>query len=145
MTINGNSVGYPLPDPRKGLTMEGAINMNGQALTGLQEPESDNDAATKKYAKTYADGLHRFFDVNLPAAGWSDAAPYTQTIAVEGILNTDRPHWGIVYSEDADTALAEKEAFALVDKLNTADGSVTFTAFEEKPEIDMTIQMEVNR
>ena len=145
MIIKGNSVGHPLPDPRKGLTMQGAINMNGQALTGLKRPEADSDAATKKYAEDYSKSLHKFFDVDLPAVGWNDAAPYTQTIAVEGILETDRPHWGIVYSEDADTALAEKEAFALVDVLDTADGSVKFTCFEEKPEVDLTIQMEVNR
>jgi hypothetical protein len=35
--------------PQEGLTMQGAINMNGNALTGLQAPSADTDAATKKY------------------------------------------------------------------------------------------------
>jgi hypothetical protein len=145
MIIKGNTVGHPLPDPRNGLTMQGAINMNGQPLTGLKAPEADNDAATKKYAKTYADSLHKLLTVNLPASGWSDSAPYTQSVAVEGILATDTPHYGVVYSADTATALAQKEAFAMVDDLDTADGSLTFTCFEEKPEVDLAIQLEVNR
>ena len=141
MIIKGNTVGHPLPDPRKGLTMQGAINMNGQPLTGLNAPEADNDAATKKYA----DSLHKDFTVTLTAAGWSEAAPYTQTVSVDGILETDIPHYGVVYSAHTTTALAEKEAFAMVDDLDTAEGSVTFTCFEEKPEVNLTIQLEVNR
>ena len=34
---------------KKGGTMEGEINMNGQALTGLNEPKSANEPATKAY------------------------------------------------------------------------------------------------
>lgn len=145
MIIKGNTVGHPVPDLRNGMTMRGAIDMNGQAMTGLKEPEANNDAATKRYAESYADSLHKLFTVALPASGWSEAAPYTQTIAVEGILETDTPHWSVVYSADTETALTQKEAFAMVDDLDTADGSVTFTCFEEKPEVDLTIHMEVNR
>ena len=149
MIIKGNTVGFPFPDPRKGLSMQGGIHMNEQTLTGLKTPEADDDAATKKYAenyaKSYADSLHKLFTVALPAAGWSAAAPYTQTVAAEGILAGDTPHYGAVYSADAKTALAQKESFAMVDDLDTADGSLTFTCFEDKPEADLTIQLEVNR
>lgn len=34
----------------KGGTMEGAINMNGQKITGLNAPTADDEPATKKYA-----------------------------------------------------------------------------------------------
>lgn len=143
MIIKSNTVGHPLPDPRKGLNMEGGINMNGNPLSGLPAPMEDNDAATWKAAKDYADSLHFFIGAFLPATGWSESAPYTQTVAAAGIVETDRPIWGVVYSEN--NAIAEKEAFALVDDLDTADGSITFTCFEEKPEADLTIQLEVNR
>ena len=49
MIIKGNSVGYPLPDPRKGLSMEGGIHMNGQKLKGLTAPEAEDEPVNLKY------------------------------------------------------------------------------------------------
>lgn len=131
--------------PQYGLTMEGTIDMNGQFLTGLREPEVDSDAATKKYVETYAESLRSLFTIEVPASGWSATAPYKQTIALSGIRNTDTPKYGVVYSSDVDTALVQKDAFTVVDDLETANGSVTFTCFEDNPEVDLTIQLEVNR
>ena len=86
---------------------------------------------------------HLILSISLSARAWlGDSAPYTQTIAVEGILASDRPHYGVVYSENA---IAEKEAFTMVDDLDTTEGNLTFTCFEEKPGVDLTIQLEVNR
>ena len=136
MIIYGNTVGNVSPranwnqeDPSKADYIEGKEAVSA-AIQG---------------AKDYADSLHFYKDVLLPASGWSASAPYKQTIAVDSILSSDTPHYGVVYSNNTETALAQKEAFALVDDLDTADGSVTFTCFEEKPEVDLTIQMEVNR
>lgn len=111
------------------------------AMTAADNAQARAEEAENN-AKGYADSLHKIFTVAVPASGWSASAPYTQTIAVEGILATDTPHWGVVYS---DAALAEKEAFSVVDELDTAAGSVTFTCYEEKPGVDLTILMEVNR
>lgn len=106
-------------------------------------------------AKNYTDRKHKFFSVQLTPEGWTgEAAPFTQSVAVKDILETDRPHWGLVYSDSVadgsattvqDLKIAEKEAYYLVDDLDTADGSVTFTCLEGKPELALTIQMEVNR
>lgn len=122
--------------------MTGELKMNGQPISGLNSPTTNDQAANKGYV----DGK-RFVPPNvvLTAAGWSAAAPYTQTVAVAGILATDRPHYGVVLSDDMETALAETEAFAMVDDLDTADGSITFTCLEDKPSVSLTIQMEVNR
>ena len=49
MSIKGNSVGYPLPDPRKGLSMEGAINMKGQKLKGLMARGGGDEPVNLKY------------------------------------------------------------------------------------------------
>jgi hypothetical protein len=124
-----------------GDALNGKFSKSGGNITGAMtvlEPTADANPATKKYV----DNKHMTAEVTLLASGWSAEAPYTQTVQVEGILATDRPHYGVIYSENRE---AEKEAFALVDQLDTAEGSVTFTCFEEKPEADLTIQMEVNR
>jgi hypothetical protein len=124
-----------------GDALNGKLSKSGGNMTGAMtvlEPAEDANPATKKYV----DNMHMAAEVTLLASGWSDAAPYTQTIAVEGILATDQPHYGVVYSHNWE---AEKEAFSAVDELDTADGSVTFTCYEEKPGADLTIQMEVNR
>lgn len=126
-------------------TADAALARSGGEMTGaliVLEPAADSNPATKKYVDTVVAKTHMAAQVTLPASGWSSAAPYTQTVAVEGILATDRPHYGVVYTNNWE---AEKEAFALVDELDTADGSVTFTCFGEKPSSNLTIQLEVNR
>lgn len=128
--------------PKAGGAMTGDIAMGGNKVTGIGDPEDAADAAHKGYV----DGKRKVFSVTLTTNDWvGDAAPYTQTIGIEGILSTDMPHYGPVFSDDAETALSEKENWALVDDLDTADGSVTFTCFEDKPEINIVVQMEVHR
>lgn len=122
--------------------MTGNLQMGDHRIIGLAEPEDAGDGATKGYV----DGKHFIATVSLPAAGWAgDAAPYTQTVAVPGILETDTPHYGVVYSGTAEEKTAQKEGFALVDDLDTGLNSVMFTCLEEKPEVDLTVQLEVNR
>lgn len=128
--------------PSGGGDLTGELRMNGQPIRGLNAPTANDQAANKGYV----DGK-RFVPANvvLSAAGWSAEVPYTQTVAVAGILKTDQPHYGVVLSANLETALAETEAFAVVDDLDTADGSVTFTCLKDKPSVALTIQMEVNR
>lgn len=126
-------------------TAEAAFPKSGGEFAGpvkVQAPTEDSNPATKGYVDDAIAHTHMTDTVSLPASGWSANAPYVQTVAVDGILATDQPHYGVVYSENWE---AEKAAFAAVDDLDSANGSVTFTCFEEKPEADLTIQLEVNR
>ena len=128
--------------PKAGGTMTGDIVMGGKQITDLADPTENTHAANKGYV----DEKRKVFTTTLTVNDWEgDAAPYTQRIGIEGILSTDTPHYGAVYDEDQDTRLAQKEAFAMVDDLDTEDGAVIFTCFEDKPEVNIPIQMEVNR
>lgn len=105
----------------------------------LTQPGTAADAAAVGRALEAA-CLH--LTVTLPAADWSDGPPYTQTLPAEAIREEDCPHYGPLY--DGDPA-ARKEAFACIDDLDTGEGVLTFTCFEEKPAADLIIQLEVNR
>ena len=65
-----------------------------------------------------------------------------QEVTVSEILASDMPHWGIVYGTNKE---AEKEAFALIDELETQAGKFVFRCFGDVPSVALTIQWEVNR
>lgn len=121
------------------------LEKTGGTMTGhilLPDPVEAGHAVHKGYVD--AKHLHR--EIALTAAGWTgEVPPYTQSISVDGMLATDSPHWGVKYSANRIAALAEKEAFALVDDLDTYEDRVVFTCLEEKPGRDLRILMEVNR
>lgn len=83
--------------------------------------------------------------ISLPASGWSGSAPYTQTVAVEGISAEDAPHVSPVYSDALATALAQKEAWEMVSRAKTGVNAITFYCFEDKPTTNIPVQIEVNR
>ena len=120
---------------------------NAQTAADNAQTAAENaEKNAKDYAKDYTDSKRKVFNITLTTNDWEgDSAPYTQTIGIEGILATDMPHYSAVYDANQETRLAQKEAFAMVDDLDTADGSVTFTCFEDKPAVNIPIQMEVNR
>lgn len=160
MSIWGNTVGGNKPLeavrnaqktadaalPKAGGAMAGNITMDGNRVTGLGDPVNDGDAVNKKCMLEYVDGKHMEAFVTLTLNDWDGkAAPYTQTIGVEGILETDNPHVFPVYDTDLDARKAQREAWALVGNGKTTDGAITFTCDEEKPAVAIPLQMEVNR
>lgn len=83
--------------------------------------------------------------VTIPASGWTDTAPYTVTILVEGILNTDTPVPGVMYADDIETAKAQRDAWGKVDRIQTQDGSIKVYCFDDIPSADIPVQLKVVR
>lgn len=82
----------------------------------------------------------------LPADGWSAEAPYTQTVAAEGMLESDAPDADVDMSgAAADTAADIAAAWSLIGRIDAGDGAVTAVCFEDRPEIDLTIRMKAVR
>jgi len=132
--------------PDGSVTMTGDLKMGSNKVVNMADPDAETDGANKRYV----DSKRFVTDVTLSAEAWTTTAdggkpPYSQKVAVANILATDRPHYGVVYSDSEDTRLLEKEAYAMVDDLDTEDGYVTFTCFKNKPTVTLNIQMEVNR
>lgn len=121
-----------------------ALLKSGGTMTGelnVLPPTNDDNAANK----AYVDAKHLTATATLLASGWSSSAPYTQTFTVAELLATDMPHVSPVYSDTTETAIAQQEAWAVVSKAVAADGTITFSCFEDKPTTDILIQVEVNR
>lgn len=76
---------------------------------------------------------------------WTGSGPYTQTVAVAGILASDMPHIMPVYDAANATAIAQKEAWSCVSKAEAAAGGIKFTCFEDKPVAAVPLQIEVVR
>lgn len=125
---------------RNGGTMTGNIDMAGNGVTGLKAPKNDTDAATK----SYVDKKRAVFSAVI-STEWAGDEPYTQTVTVEGLLETDMPHVVPVYDADNTTAQAQREAWGCVSRGVAAAGGIQFTCFGDKPETAIPIQIEVMR
>lgn len=126
--------------PTSGGTMTGNIDMGGNALKNVKTPTAAADGATKGYV----DGKRKTFTATV-GTGWTGSGPYTQTVAVSGILASDMPHVTPVYDADNTTAKAQREAWGCVSRGVAAAGGIQFTCFEDKPETAIPIQIEVMR
>lgn len=82
------------------------------------------------------------YNAVLPASGWSDSAPYTQTVAVEGILETDNPFVDVDMSSATDT-LATIESWNFINRITANNGSITAVAYEDVPTVDLSILLRV--
>ena len=72
-------------------------------------------------------------------------APYAQTIEVAGILGTDSPDIGVKLASDVGTALQQQEAFGCITQIETGVGIIVVKCYEEKPRVDIPIQIRVLR
>ena len=137
MIIKGNTVGYSLPDPRKGMTMQGAINMNGQKLTGIAAPVADTDAVNLKTLNDATEKMKRLQFSNVSVAvstfvsnATSEAYPLRASVALEGVLETMVPE--VIFS------LADAAGGNFAPVAETYNGGIYIYA-AEKPEAAVTI------
>lgn len=127
--------------PLAGGTMTGEIAMGGKKITGLGTPAESSDAVNK----TYVDQKRQVLTASLPAAGWTEEAPYAQTISVNGILASDWPRLEPVYTGDAVTDQALWEAFSCISYGLPMAQRISFYCLGERPEIDIPLRIEVLR
>ena len=117
--------------------MTGAINMNGQPISGLNDPTEDTQAARKGYVDTTA------VSATLPAAGWVGSGPYTQTVTVAALTDGRRCRAYPAYGDDAAANLSMKEACGCVSYSKREGQNITFTCLEDKPAVDIAVVVEV--
>ena len=120
-----------------GGTMEGPINMNGQKISGLNEPTGDNEPATKGYAdniKSIANGKCSKVEktASLTVSGWGTGL--TQTVSVSGVTASNT----VIVAPNAVSHVAYAEAN--VRCTAQTSGKLTFTC-DEIPTAALTVNV----
>ena len=122
----------------------GITNATGGITAGsiVTENLADNVVTAPKIA----DGaVSQTYTVTIPTESWTgEAAPYTNTVTVNGLLAADTPIVDMIPSETYETAEAETEAYANIYRMVTADNQLTAYA-TEKPTVDISIQIKAVR
>lgn len=125
------------------LTMEKNINMGGNGLSNVADPTEDTDAVNLRTVKSREPV---YGNTEIPADGWSEAAPYTVTVAVDGVSAIGGDvHIYPVYSADAEARAAQREAYNAISLVTPGENQITFTCDDEKPTVAIPIKVEVRK
>jgi hypothetical protein len=119
------------------LNMYAHIAMNGNSISGLASPVNGADAVPKSYADT------KRIEKTLLFSGWSDSAPFAQTITVEGLSDKAFARVYPVYPATLAEKLELAEETAKVRNCTRSGNTMTFECWEEKPVKDIPIVVEV--
>jgi hypothetical protein len=112
---------------------------DGVEMAKVPEALLNNDV----YLRQGIERVARSQPIALPASGWSDTAPYTQTVSVAGVTAEDAPVIGILIAEGTTAANVklQNKAWACVDRAVTGAGTITFYCYNKKPGNDFTVNV----
>lgn len=124
------------------------------SITLATKDQVDTASNVANEAKTRADEAYvlaeskateNTYTVQVPVAWTADTTNggFTQTIAVNGVQESDNPIWDLVLGDDPATNDSHEEAYALIDRLTTANGFVKLWANGNAPTVAITIQLKV--
>ena len=147
-----DSNGYMTSDQAKQLAdaVPQSRTINGHALSAdvTIAPSDLTQDATHRFvsdaekATWNAKTQVKSFSVTVPATGWGDAAPYSQSITVDGLTDGDA-HLYLSPATAEQPAEDEETAFACITGGTTAANSLTLYCRDDKPAIDINVRLEV--
>lgn len=132
---------FPITEkPQFAATME-QVTAQDRAAPDTFNPRYQTLLDNDNYLREQVARRDRTTVVNLPAAGWSAAAPYTQRVAVPGILATDNPELHPYTPKDISEAeLKQRQKFTgMITDGDTEDGYATFYCGAKKPTADFPV------
>ncbi len=106
----------------------------GQSVASLGE-----DGLVPKSQLPFIPSSSKSLDITLPAAGWSSTAPYTQTLAAEGVTANSNGLFGL-----SPTATAEQRRVAregIISLSAQSEGQITVVADGYKPTADIPVTL----
>ena len=151
---NGNNYLYPQTTADQILLSDGTrLEKNGQieanklsearaiALTGDVVGSVDFDGSKGVSINTTI-SASKYYTATFKASDWSSSAPYTQTVSVKGIKSSDNPIVDINMSSATEENSEElMNSWSFVGRIVTNNESITAYCYEEKPEIDISINL----
>ena len=124
-------------------TINQAIDEKANASHMQAIADGGTNANTAAGARANLDTMKPVWaEVTLPATGWTPSGTvYVQTVACTAAAATMKgyPNVGLKKSTDTAAAALEKEAFALIETVDTADGSITATCGDTAPQVAITL------
>lgn len=114
-----------------------AGNLYNLILENTQKINSNTNLINTKANKK------KVYNIVIGTTGWSDTVPYTNTIEVEGILDTDEPTIDLLQSDDIETAKKEIEEFAKIDRVDSLENNIILKCYDEKPTVSLNTRIEV--
>lgn len=80
---------------------------------------------------------------DVPAAGWSNTYPYTQTISMPTSTADKYPVYALVMPENVtqEQAVNILDAYNCLNELETTNGGIVLTCYTDKPSVDFTIRL----
>ena len=79
----------------------------------------------------------------LTADGWSDTAPYTQTVSLVGLAEDDYPIFDLVASSNAQTRIKENEEWCYITDAETGENNLTIICDKKKPTVALNFVIKV--
>lgn len=149
---NGEDHIYPLTTYDQ-IIMNDGSRWDGNVTTDKTLTQLDRAADAKVVGDAIANHYHNYattatYSGTLTSGGWSNSAPYSQTVTVSGILATDTPFADVNMSSastgDAGNNLIE--AWSFVGRITvTADNTIVAYCYDEKPTINIPFVLKVVR
>ena len=75
---------------------------------------------------------------------WTDTAPYSQTVTVEGITENHVPIVDISYSEDTSLWEDEEKNYSYLTKVETNNNTITAICLKNRPENNFSIKLKIS-
>lgn len=154
---NGDNYLYPVTTADQVILSDGSrLEKDGKVVAGKLEETRIISLAGDVAGSVSFDGSNdvvintslisasNYYHVTFKASNWSLSAPYTQTVPVIGIKESDYPiidvDSSVISSDENGDYLG---AWALIGRVSTANGSVTAYCYQEKPKVDISVNIVV--
>lgn len=120
-----------------GKTFDETEQANWKSLTGQRGERGERGISTLVTNEV-------ILSCKVTADAWSEEAPYTQTVTVEGITEDINPLLDVSISDNVDQGILEEISFSYITKAVTGQDSLTVYCYQKKPDVDLDLMLKIS-